>query len=374
MDKHKILMFITDLHENGGVTNVILNHYNKLISNGFIIDFCAIYDRKSSAVDYVENNGSKYYVYPQNDGRPNEKGAKQFLNSLLCNEEYEAVHVHLTGKYALLPLIASKTHGIKHRIYHAHNPKEIYDIHTYLRWLRYEPLCILYSNVYLACSKMAGDSIFGKRNYYLVKNTIDVNKFKFNLADRVSVRRELGLKDDDVVIGNVSRLAKQKNPFFTVDIFTEIVNKNNNAYLVWVGDGPLRHVVEEKIQDSGIEKNVIFTGSRTDVNKVYSAFDVFILPSMYEGLGIVFIEAQANGLPVFTSTKVPQDTSISELIQFIDLDVPVFTWAERVVSRLSSPQTDLRTKYFSEVKNSGFDNNLNNDFVNVYKKIFAEGK
>lgn len=365
-----VLIFVADLNENGGVTSVIMNYYDRL-KKEYNIDFCAMYDKKSVSREYVEMKGSNYYVYPQKNNRPDEEKTMKFIKNILSQKKYDIVHVNITGKYAVLALKLSKRMKIQKRIYHAHNPKEILSFRTFVRWIKYEPICIKCANVYFACSNYAGKSVFGRKEYFLIRNTFDVKEFKYDIKKRDKIRNKLNIDKNTFVLGTVARMAAQKNPFFIIEIFNEVLKFRKDSVLVWVGDGNLNYELEKLAKKEKIYNKIRFIGRQNNVNQIYSAFDSFVLPSKYEGLGIVFLEAQASGLPVYASTKVPRDTKLTSLIEYLSINKSARYWANKIISN----QNKFNREDFNEILYlSDYERTRNNDMLIAYNKILGGTK
>ena len=189
----------------------------------------------------------------------------------------------------------------------------------------------------MACSEAAALELYGTtKNVYILHNAIDVNKFKYNEKTEKTKRKELKIKDKDIVIGHIGRFEKQKNHEFLIDIFNEIHKQNKNTILLLVGEGSLKEEIEQKVKNLNLEKSVKFLGQRSDVNELYQAMDAFVLPSLYEGLPLVGVEAQAAGLPCFFSTEVTKETKVLETTKLIELTEGPQKWASIILKELKS--------------------------------------
>ena len=202
-----------------------------------------------------------------------------------------------------------------------------------------------------ACSKPAGEWIFPQKEFIVLNNAIDTDKFVYSAETRDRVRKELRL-EDNFVVGAIGRIMLQKNPLGIVDIFNAVYQQNPEARLLWIGDdgkGTMAVEARERAKEYGILDRIIFTGVRSDVNELVQAMDVFILPSFYEGLGIVAIEAQAAGLPCFLSDAVPEEANVTGRCTFLPLGDPK-AWADAILS------ADLmRRDTTQQIKDAGYD-------------------
>ena len=231
----------------------------------------------------------------------------------------------------------------------------------------------VYATDYMCCSEHAGRWLFGDKEYdkgnvYLLNNAIDIEKFKYDERLRANKREELGIDDDTLVIGHIGRFVEQKNHRFLIDIFNEIHQKNKNSILLLVGQGPLMKEIKEKVEKLNLSRCVKFLGQRNDANQLYNAMDVFLFLSLYEGLGMVLIEAQANGLPCLASSEVPQTAKITNIIDFIDLKEDKNIWVEKILNTHSSRRLD----FFQKAVNGKYDihceaKKLEDKYLEFYK-------
>ena len=233
------------------------------------------------------------------------------------HKEYEVIHCHMESIGALLFLIA-KIHGVKVRIGHAHTNSTINNLKGIIK--RITSSFFKYTTtINLACSKEAGKYLYSNKKIIVIPNGIDFDKFKFNKNIRNKLRNDYDLKNK-FVIGHVGRMDTAKNQLFLIDVFYEYQKQNKNAVLDLVGDGELKDKINLKIKTLNIENKVLMLGVKNNINEIYSMFDLFLFPSLFEGLGIVLIEAQINGLPIIASDNVPKSTKISDLIKYLSLD------------------------------------------------------
>ena len=231
----------------------------------------------------------------------------------------------------------------------------------------------VYATDYMCCSEHAGRWLFGDKEYdkgnvYLLNNAIDIEKFKYDERLRANKREELGIDDDTLVIGHIGRFVEQKNHRFLIDIFNEIHQKNKNSILLLIGQGPLMKEIKEKVEKLNLSRCVKFLGQRNDANQLYNAMDVFLFPSLYEGLGMVLIEAQANGLPCLASSEVPQAAKITNIIDFIDLKEDKNIWVEKILNTHSSK----RSSFFQKTINSKY--NIDNETITLEEKYLSKIK
>lgn len=265
--------------------------------------------------------------------------------------EYRIVHGHSRGSAPIYLDEANKAGRIT--IVHCHNNSFGFGVKGVIRRVWQQPLKHL-GDYNFACSYDSGVSQFGKNGKFsLVRNGINAPHFAWDPAAREKVRQELGLSEN-LVLGNVARFEAQKNHAFLIDLFYEVQKLRPDARLMLVGGGSLEPEIRQQAEKLGILDKIIFTGVRSDVNELLQAMDVFVLPSHYEGLGIVNIEAQAAGLPCFVSAKVvPPEAKVTELLQYIPLEAGAKAWAEQIVAGVIPPEKRRNTT--EEIIRAGFD-------------------
>ncbi|MFC0654261.1 glycosyltransferase, partial [Lederbergia wuyishanensis] len=250
----------------------------------------------------------------------------------------------------------AKNYGIPNRIVHGHNIRQGgSSLHKYIHGIN-QFLIETYATDYFACSEPSARWTFPKRilerkEYGVINNAIESERFKFNEQIRNKIRKELGI-EDKFVIGHIGRFHPQKNHTYLIDIFKQIHIKSGESVLLLVGDGNLRPDIERRIQELGLTDSVIFTGIRKDVAEILQAMDIFLFPSLYEGLGIVLVEAQATGLKCFTSNKVvPESVNVTGLVEFIDLEKSPEHWAGEIFRK----KDYQRKNTINDIKKSGYD-------------------
>lgn len=312
----------------GGVEAVVMNYYRNINKNEIQFDF--ICDEDSTNIPYEEINslGGKVILIP-----PYQKVFKyqKELKRVLEEGNYKIVHSHINA-LSVFPLKAAKKAGVPIRIAHSHsttNKKEWKK--NFLKSIL-KPFSKVYATNYFCCTEHAGRWLFGnkefdKGNVYIINNAIDIEKFKFNENIRIKKRAELGISKDITVYGHIGRFVDQKNHKFLIEVFSEIHKLNKNTKLIMVGKGPLEDDIKKQIKELNIEDDVLMLGQRLDANELYQVFDVFLFPSLYEGLGMVLVEAQASGCYCIASTCVPKVAKMTDLVEFESLD-STYEWVK----------------------------------------------
>ena len=242
---------------------------------------------------------------------------------------YDVVHCHMPNS-AFAVLREAKNHSVEHRILHSHlnNSSDVF-----LHRLRNIPLNAWgkrYATDNIACSQEAGHFLFGTKPFTVINNGIPLDKYLYNNTDRQALRAEIGVAPEDIVIGSVGRFVKQKNYGFAIQVFAEFHRLHPHSKLLILGDGEERTALEALCEEKGLSKSVILPGVRNDINRFYSVMDVFLMPSLYEGLPVSAVEAQAAGLPCVYSRNVPRETDITRTGSFVSLEVPIETWVKQL--------------------------------------------
>ncbi len=227
------------------------------------------------------------------------------------------------------------------------------------------------SNVNFACSTEAGIYLFGKkRKFEFIPNAIDLEKFEYNEQTRKEIRKELDL-EGKLVIGNVGRFNLQKNHSFLLDIFNEIVKKNKDSILLLIGTGELEENIKQKIKELKLEKRVKLLGVRKDVNKLYQAMDIFLMPSLFEGLPLTGVEAQASKLKCYFADTITKEVIISNNVKFLSLKLTPEQWADKIVQDAKYERNNV------EILNQDFNikilaKNMEEKYQKYNRKSFKE--
>lgn len=326
----RILHVLSSL-DGGGVEMLLQNYYSRMDQEQFRFDFIVHGSRRGMRELYFRQQGSRiFHVVP--------KSRNLIMNliqmhQIIKNGSYDAVHAHQDVMSAL-PLYFAKRNGVPMRISHSHvaagtrkKPLEY--------WLK--KLLKASATHYMACSKAAGVWLFGEAvtaggRFRVLNNAISTESFIWNPEIRQQVRAALGMKNQ-LVIGNVARFTKQKNHKFLLCIFAELVKKHPDSQLLLIGDGPLKKQTARQAKQMGISNKVLFLGVRKDIGQLMQAMDIFLLPSRYEGFGMVLLEAQVSGMCCFTSEDVvPQDANVTGKVAYLPLGQGPDVWAERILN------------------------------------------
>lgn len=358
METIRILHEIAKL-DAGGVEALLMNIYRNIDRSRVQFDFLVHRDNGFYEDEVLKLGGRIYRVAPFNPLKHGEY-LKSMDNFFKRHKEYIILHAHSDLNF--WPLMIAEKNGVPVRIAHSHNVKTNFNLK--LLFMYYQKLRI---NKYLthrfACSMDAARWAFGKnvsqKEVNIIKNGIMIENFKKNIEIRKEYRKNLNL-EEKFVVGHIGRMVPQKNHEFLIDIFYELCKKRKNAHLVLIGDGPLANKIESKVKRLSLEKKVSFLGLRNDVNKIIQSFDAFVFPSIFEGFGIVALEAQAAGLWTYCSEYVPKDVDVSKLISHISLKQPPEVWADMI---LNNADQGTVIDGAAAVQDSGY------DIIKVTKRI-----
>lgn len=338
----RVLMITGGLRRNGTeafMLNAIRNMDPKEVQFDFLVE-----ERTGSDVEQEAMAlGAQIHSFI-----PRKQGWKAHIRSLDAffkanAHRYDAVHFNGNSFTGIMPLVYARKYGIPVRIAHSHNVSTA-GLHNRLLHRLNRARIAGIATHYLGCSEGALDWGFkgtrARKEARVVNNGIDLDSFRFNPETRDRVRRQLCL-EKAFTVGSVAAFRKAKNHGFMIDVLRELVKLRPDTVMVFAGDGELKQEIERRVIDEGLAPHALFLGSRSDVSDLMQAFDLLLFPSLYEGFGIVAIEAQAAGLPVVASTAVPRETDLTPLIRYIPLDVPAKEWAQKIAQTELSPRSDI---------------------------------
>lgn len=376
--KEKIkVLHITEKLQAGGIENFIMNVYRNIDREKVHFDFLVTRDEKEFFEDEIKTLGGNKFVIESNKNenvfiRVLKESRK--IGKFLKDNKYDVVHVHSGTPLRVFYLRAAKKAGVNKRIYHSHSA-EVKGPHNGLKVKKVifkilKKLFPIYATNYFACSELAADWMYPKKlikqqKVLVINNGIDIEKFRYNEQVRNEYRKNLNIENKKV-IGHIGRFNHQKNHTFLLDIFKEIVYKNKDYMLLLLGNGELREEIENKAKALGIEENVKFLGVRNDVEKVMQAMDLFLLPSNYEGLPVVGIEAQATGLPMVCSDNITREVCITNNVEMISLSKSAKEWADIILDNIEKFE---RKDTSENVKNKGYDIK---DVARKIEKLYGE--
>ena len=331
--------------DSGGIEAVVMNYYRHVDRDRIQFDFYFAADSAFPQREELERLGAGIFLVPS-------YSHPLAYHRALCRAfkagDYTIVHAHLSTM-SVFALFAAWRAGVPVRICHNH---------TTAHWgggkktlLKYilRPFNKLFATDYFACGEKAGRWMYGNRCFdagrvHVMPNAIDTKKFEYDQAARIRLREELKIPQDAFVVGHVGRFMYQKNHPFLLQVFKEILRLRENAFLLLVGEGELQETIRQSVREQSLEGKVIFTGARQDVSKLYSAMDVFCLPSFYEGLPVVALEAQANGLPCVFSDRITSEVLLNQSAVCLPLETQQ-RWALKLLKVERLPEEESLTQF-----------------------------
>ena len=316
---------ITSELDGGGVDRLLYDYCSRL-ADIIHFDFVVTSKFKGILEEPLEDLG--FSIYHISQLRDSYKEHCEQLNNIMKKNHYDIVHDH-SGYKAAPNLKIAKKNGVKGRIAHAHIAFVPETKKQMLKRIMATPLTKMEATELFACGIDAGKWMWGSSTDYIMKNAIDTNRFLFNIEKRNALRKYYNV-EDRFIIGNVARMSYQKNHEYLVHVFHELKKIKSNAFLVLVGQGELEEDIKRQVVDLGLASDVLFMGVRNDVPDLLNMFDVFVLPSRYEGLPVSLVEVQANGLPAFVSSAVTKEIAVSDFIHYFDLIDGPAEWAKRI--------------------------------------------
>lgn len=359
--------------DRGGLETLIMNLYRNIDTSKVQFDFLVQYEEEGAFdIEIRKLGGTIHYISNIRKVGPLKyiRELKKFFNK---NKSYKIVHSHVNAMSGLV-LREAKKAGIKTRIAHSHIAYPKMGVFESI-YKNYSKKFILKSSTYkFACSDVAAQYMYGKNvdlnTINIIKNGVDLDKFKYDRNIYETKRKELGIKNDEFVIGHIGRFNQQKNHQFLIEIFKEF-RKYSNSKLVLVGDGSLEDYINEKIKAYGLLNDVMLLGSRDDVNELINIFDIMVFPSLYEGLPVTLIEAQANGLNCLISDTISKQVDMDcGKIEFYSLNKSAREWAEKIqLNKINNQREDtyeiLNLKGYN-IKNTAKE--LEKWYINEIKK------
>lgn len=341
----KRVLQIVNLMNRGGIETFLMNIYRNIDRTKIQFDFVV---RKQIEGDYDKEikrlGGNIYYIPSRRDCLyHNKKKWNEFYKN---HPEYETVHYHVSSLSDIIPIVTAKKNHIKNVIVHAHSTRELGSIHTILHDY-HKKLLGKYCKTVYACSDKAAEFMYNpellKKAIYL-KNGINIKDYTFSQDIRNKIRKEYNISEDTIVIGHVGRFEYPKNHTFLIDIFKQLNDTKKNTLLMLVGGGKLEQEIKGKVKSLGLEEKVLFLGVREDVNALLMAMDILVFPSLYEGLPVSLVEAQATGLKCFISSTISKQVDITGLIKFLDLSIPPKEWSMQIEKEYPYVRQDVSSK------------------------------
>lgn len=343
----RVLQVVPNM-QAGGLENLIMNIYRNIDKNKVQFDFLVHYQEKKYFDDEIEQMGGKIYRFSLRDNNNLVKYIFELDKFYKSHPEYKIVHCHMSS-IGFIHFLIAKKNGVKVRIAHSHNSNTEKTIKGFFKSIMIKPLKYVTTDNF-ACSTEAGKFLYKNYNFEIIPNAIDIDKYRYNKEIRERERKRLNI-ENNLVIGHIGRFELQKNHRYVIDIFKEVLKDNPSAILLLAGDGSLVKEIKKYARDLNVLDNIKFLGVVKDTCNLYQAMDCFILPSFFEGLPVVGIEAQVAGLKCFLSNKITQEVKISYLTKFLDIGLENITeWKNAI---LSSQNYD-RDQIYNNIKNTKY--------------------
>jgi glycosyltransferase involved in cell wall biosynthesis len=338
----------------GGAETMIMNFYRNVDRSKIQFDFIVHSQEECDYDMEIQSLGGKIFRIPRYTGKNHFRYNVEWHNFFKEHPEYKIIHGHLRSTASIYLKIAKK-YGVK-TIAHSHSTSSGNGISAIVKNILQYPIRYI-ADYLFSCSKVAGEWLFGKKatrqhNFVVVSNAIETSKFAYNEDLRIKKRIELHL-ENKFVVGHIGRFITAKNHIFLLNIFKEIYDINPNAILLLIGDGELKRLIEKKVSELGLNNSVVFTGVRSDIPGLLQAMDVFLFPSLYEGLPVTLIEAQASGLKIVASNTLTEEVAITDLITFCSLKTDPRDWANCALD--DNFDSNNRHINFTKVKRSNYD-------------------
>lgn len=355
-DRIRVLHYIGAL-ELGGSQSFVMELYRHINREKIQFDFVIFPNERGPLYDEILSLGGKIYECLKFNGLNSIKFVKWWDEFLKKHDEYNVIHGHVRSVASIyLPVIKKNK---RFSILHCHSSSNGKGIKAVIKYIMQLPIKYQ-ADYYMACSDEAGRWLFGKnvvesRRYRTVPNAIDAKRFLYDENKRVACRRKLGI-ENSFVIGHVGRFSEVKNHSFLLELLRRMISTRRDLCLLLVGDGPMMESIKQKAIDMNIENNVIFVGANTNTEDYYNAMDCFVFPSLWEGFGMVLVEAQTSGLKCVSSNYVPRVVDIgANLVSFLDIDKndekTYILWKNAI----NEAEGLSRKSYYEEIRNKGYD-------------------
>lgn len=362
----KILHVLAAL-DGGGVECMLKNYYENFDCENIKFDFIVFEKGKGMLEEYFLSKGSKiFHITPKKE---NFIKSNLELKKIIKNGQYDIIHCH-QNRSNIIPLYYAHKYKIKNRICHSHSASIIKSFKEKMIKNVFSYYIEKYATKLFACSNMAAKWLYSKKvqeKVTIINNAIELKRFEYNSKIRNNIREKYKL-DNKIVVGCVARIHPQKNHKFLIDIFNELHKINSNYYLFLAGDGVDKELIENKVKEYGLQNDVLFAGNCNNVNELLQAFDIFALPTLFEGLGISLIESQVSGLLTITSKDVvPEETNVTKQIHYIPLEKTAKEWANEI--ELLYSKENERISYTDKIASQGF--NIYNE-ANKLEKLYID--
>lgn len=360
----RILMLFTILNR-GGAETMVMNYYRNIDRTKVQFDFMVHRQERGAYDDEIEAMGGRIYrmmpLHPLTFG----KYQKQIAAFFDEHPGYKIIHGHCSESGYFVYREAHKR-GIPVIIAHAHSTKALFDLKWFFRTY-FKHAMRKYVTQIFTCGEESACWLAGKKlgkKAILQRNAIDTHKYLYSDYTAHQKRTELQIPNNQLVIGHVGSFWKIKNQTFLIDVFQTLHQQYPNSHLFFVGEGELKQSMMQKVKDLQLDNCITFLGSRSDVPDLLKAFDVYVFPSLGEGLSVAMLEAQCAGLPCVVSDTIPREVEMSDLISFVSLKKSPKVWAEIILKR--AKEINNREQYPEVIAQAGYDIHRNAEWLQNY--------
>lgn len=340
----------------GGMESFIMTYYRELRKQGVQFDFIAMFPHIAYEEEIL-SLGSR--VHHTVDARRHPLLFCRQMERLIEEQEYDVVHVNMLSAANIMPLIAAKRRNVRKIIAHSHNSSTPGFVRNILHRIN-RKLIPHYATDFFACSEVAGKWLYSEKvmktdRFHVIPNALDMQKFLFNEQERMEVRKKLGIAGR-FVIGHVGRFEEQKNHEFLLEIFREVASVREDAILLLIGEGERQENIRIRAADYGLSDRVLFLGVRKDVHRLWKGMDMFVLPSLFEGLPIVALEAQASGVYSILADTITPEVKLTEHVDFLSLNDSPAEWCRHILACEHYEHSHAgNEKILADFKKAGYD-------------------
>ena len=335
--------------DRGGMETLIMNLYRNIDRTEIQFDFAVHGNRNGDFEQEILEMGGKFFQFPHMRKNPvaYRKAWRSFWRE--HKEEYRAFHMHTNSLANIIALEEAARAEIPIRIVHSHssfaNKGKLQWLNNYLHKKHRKRVAEIATNL-IACSDKAAEWMFGgmqlgSKKVTLLNNGVDIQKFSYSSESRKKIRAELNVPEDTLLLGQIGAFLPVKNHEFTIQLINALKDRKKNVCLLLIGDGPLKFEIKKKCQESMLSDVVKFLGKRSDINEILSALDIYIMPSLYEGLPVSLVEAQVNGVASIISNRITHDVEFNDNISYLSIDEGVKPWVDSILSLETNHKADL---------------------------------
>ncbi|WP_349666707.1 glycosyltransferase family 1 protein [Lacrimispora sp.] len=344
------ILHAVNIMDRAGLETMLMNYYRHMDHNLIQFDFLTHRSQEGAYDEEIKVMGGNVYHAPRLYIQNIPKYFMYMKSFFLLHNEYQIIHSHIDAM-SFFSLLAAKKNGISIRIAHSHSSKLDKDLKLPIKYFALKNIHNVATHN-CACGALAGRFMFSNEKFKIINNAIDLKKFKYDKSIREEIRNHYEISDK-FVIGHVGRYCYIKNQLFLLDIFAEVKKYRPESILLLIGKGPDEQQIRKKAKKLGLEDDIKLLVDRSDVNRIYQALDVFVMPSLFEGLPVVGVEAQANGIPCIVSDKISKEILLTSCIEMLSVEQQASEWASKILNcnceRNQKAEDELRAKGYDVV-------------------------